>query len=68
MIVMCMPRTTVALTYALGAEWYIGAGISVRSPGSSWKTSLNRFLSASRCTSVGASRTTPFGRPVVPEV
>ena len=63
-----MPRIAAESAYTLGAVWYIGAGITVRSPGASWKISPSNPCMASRWASVAGTRTTPFGRPVVPEV
>ena len=65
---MSMPRIAAASAYTLGAVWYIGAGITVRSPGPSWKISPSSDCATSRFSSLAGVRTTPFGRPVVPDV
>ncbi len=68
MIVRSIPIATANSPCAFGAEWYIGAVISVRMPGSSPIPASVAPATLSDCSGSIGSRSTPFGSPVVPEV
>ena len=69
MIVMSIPRIAAARAYTLGAVWYIGAGITVRSPVPELEDLAQQRLRRLALLVAGRRRAPrPSGAPVVPEV
>ena len=68
MTVSSMPSASANRAWALGAEWYIGAVTSVCMPGVRPIAAKRRRGHVARLLGVMASRITPLGSPVVPEV